>query len=654
MIELHDAPLSSRLVHNSPLHGSILRRLTSMIQAGEQHLAQRHSTWQDVDNMLRLHVDLTRTARDASGATIDDKAEQPFRRSFMIPVTYANVMTRMAAFYGELKARDPVFHLEGVDTDDLEGARLHEAVLRSDFDYSRGPLVLWQLPFDLERYGMCILYDTWEEEFGQVYDDPILAPELAEALPPEFRPLATPSAHFDLIRQYNRWVPVDPYQFVFDGDHAAWDPQRGQFIGHKVRENWLHLYERRMRPDGSGGVYFNVEAVRRHAGTSAEDYSGRTVDGSWSADVADESHYPTVKLAHLQVRIIPSEWKLGAKTEPEVWWFTVADDTIIVRAHPSVYRHGEFTYSVAVSDLDMHAPFTAGTAEQLEGIQRLVDYLVFSHVENIRKMLNDAMVYDPALLNERDLLQPGPGRYVRLTKRGQQLLQRGLLPIPQMFSQIGVTDITGTNLATAQLFMEQAQALSGATATAQGRLFDSKRTLGEVERAAAGGAQRVGATLQLFDEQCLKPTVYRAIDNLQQFSSIDKYVKVSQDLAERYGMQRLAVRPGDLRGRYNYLARTPTMASDPARQQATWGALLQVLAGAPQLMAPINGKQLNPHAVFEEFAESAGVNYIDKFFIPAPAMPPMAPGAARVVPDEVAARAVERGNAVPMPQRRLA
>lgn len=646
-----DAPVHERLAHSSELHQRTVQWLVELIREGEGHIRKRESAWRDVDQALRLYVDLSKPAKTADGGEIAGKAEQPFRRSFMLPITYANVMSRMAMKFGELTARDPLIHLDPVDSDDYDAARLHEAALRYSLQKSRGNLVLWQLLYDQERYGFTMCYDTWAETYDWKEMPGVFPQELAAALPWGMQELAAPHRVWGVTEQWVRWQPIDPYRAIVDGSQPLWEPQRWRFAGHWGSENWLYLHERRLAQNE--GPYFNIDEARRvaAAGTGASDSSGRSTAGSFTETAELEGTYPNLKLTHLQVKLIPRERGLSGSERPEIWWFSLVNDELIVRAHPSVYRAGQYTYSTAIADLDQHAPFTAGLAEQIDGIQRLVNYLVFSHVENTRKTLNDAMVFDPSLLESKDLYQPGPGRFVRLTRQGQKLLQRGIIPIGGMFSQIGTADVTAQHLATAGQFIEFAQLLSGASSPAQGQLFSHKRTLGEVEKAVAGSTQRVGVDLHLFDEQMLATLTPRALVALQQWLTIEQAVLVSSQQAQAMGRRRLTLRPGELRGTFNYIPRTPTMAADPSRTAAVWGGMLQVLASAPQLLEPYNGKRLNPHEVFGEFAKANGVHYLERFYTPAlpPAMGAPGPGrpSFQVVPDELAMRAAAAGNALP-------
>ena len=156
----------------------------------------------------------------------------------------------------------------------------------------------------------------------------------------------------------------------------------------------------------------------------------------------------------------------------------------------------------------------------------------------------------------------------------------------------------------------------------------------------------MGIATQLFDQQMIKDLAEKAVANRQQFTSTEQAVRIAGDLARRMGLERLVIRPDDLHGNYDYVPRTPTMVADPARLAQTWGGLLQMLMASPQMFQPVAGKRLNPHALFEEFVRTQGVNYMDKFY-------EVVPPQMQVVPDAQMQQMAQSGRAVPateMPQ----
>lgn len=656
-----DAPLSERLRPKSDLHGRLMVHLNEMIQRGEEHIDQRRDDWDRVDEHMRLYVNLDRPARAGDRGAVRGRSgyikENPWERMIVIPVSYATIMTRMVQEFAIFSQVDPFVHYEPNEGGDRKGARLHELAVKRDTELSQTPLEVWQMLFDAERYGMAVWYDSWEEDWGWAYDPPRFPPEMRDALPPSFQYLTEKSRVWKMLREWNNWTTIDPRCMVVDPNRAINDVQGMSFIGHSEVLNWLDLHEARLI--NNEGPYFNVDEARKSAMTSRRNRqaSGRDTEGSFSEDSTQK--FPDVELHHLQWKIIPRELKLGPETKPVKYLFSVVEKKTIVRCHPSPYEHNQFSYAIGCPDPDKHAPFSPGMGNQLIGSQDLINWLVNSHIANIRKTVNDQVIYNPELLNEADILNPGPARHIRLTKRGRQLHERGIMPINNMYGQFQITDVTQSHLNAAQGLIAQTQRMAATPDTVQGMPLPTKRTLGEIEHVSSSATMRIGTTGELLDRQIVKPVAERAIMNRQQFTSMELMVRLTGRLAKQLGVSEddlATIYPDDLYGTYDYIARTPTMVRDPARSAALWGSLLQLLGNAPQLLMPDEyGRAIDAHKVLNEFIRVSGVNYFEDFYKEIP-MPPagMAPPVASVVPDGQVRAAADEGRIAPMPEGLLA
>lgn len=647
-----DAPLSERLRKDSDLHGEILKHLQEMIYRGEEHIEQRGEDWERVDEHCRLYVNLDRYARAGDKGNVTGTSgylkENPWQRMIVIPVSYTTIMTRMVQMFAVFSQVDPFIHLQPTEGGDRKGARLHELAARRDAELSRNALQLWQMLYDGERYGISVWYDSWEEQWGWGYAPPRLPAALKGKLPPAFEYLTEKQRNWELLREWNNWRTIDPRCLCPDPNRPINEVQSMNFIGHWEIIPWLDLHERRL--DANEGPYFNVDAARDAAYGSRRNQRevGRNSEGGFSESSTQK--FPDLKVHHFQWKIIPRELGLGPEERTVKWWFSVAEERVIIRAHPSPYEHNEFTYSIGEPDPDMHSPFTPGMGSQLVGSQDLVNWLVNSHVANIRKTVNDQVIYNPDLLNEADILNPGPARHIRLTKRGRQLHERGMVPIQNMYGQFQMTDITGTHLTAAQGIITQTQRMAATPDTVQGMPLPTKRTLGEIEHVSSSATMRIGTTAELLDRQVVKPMAERLVQNRQQFTSMDLMMRITGRMAGMLGVQEddlVTIYPDDLYGRYDYIARTPTMVRDPARNAALWGSLLQILGNAPQLLMPDEkGRAIDAHKVLNEFIRVSGVNYFEDFY--KELMPNMA-SPINVEEDAEVMKQAQAGNILPMP-----
>jgi hypothetical protein len=643
-------PLSERLKPSSPIHSKLISELQEMIRASQSHIEQRYMDWDRVDEACRLYMDTDRK-KIYSDKSQDSKLKQmPFKDSIKLPIIYSTLVTRVAVLWNQLTSRYPRIHLEGRGSEDLEGARIHEAQIQYDLEQSDFDLRIWQAIFDVEKYGLAVMYDTWEEKYGYVPRkginplENILRDQANPGVPQDDR-------EFELVKEWNNIANIDPREFRPDPNVPVSQIQNMNFVGHKDHQNYLWYKERQLKD--RRGPFFNIDAARNmmQGGQNYRNVDGRSSEGTY-LDYS-RTEYPNFPVVHLQWKIIPRQWGLSQNDNPEIWWFSILDNEsaqIIIRAHRSVYAHGEFTYSVAQSDLDQHAPFVPGMGQQLIGIQDTADWLTNSHIVQAKKLINDQVIFNDDLINPVDIKHPGPAKHIRLTKRGKRLQELGQLKISDMYGQFVVADVTKQHLETVQFLWPQAQRMAATPDTLQGMPLPTKRTLGEVESVNQSATMRLGQTAVLLDKQLIGPIARRMVANRQQFPSMDITVRIAGRLVDQLaklsgGATQIEISPNDLAGNYDYIPHTPTMAPDPARQGAVWLQILQILASAPQLMNPDpnTGEAIDPHAVFEEAVRASGINYFDRFKKTMEPMPGQA-GPGQMPPDQPAAGGVATPN----------
>jgi len=660
-IQVLDKPVHETLNWKSPEHGRLLSELQSMIRASKAHIDQRAEDWDMVDKYMRLYYDFDAPKRYADKSfDTEGKKQMPYKGAICMPVMYTLIMTRAAHKYSQLTQTDPRIHYEPTESDDFIGSRVHEVVARYDLRQSKFDLKMWQAIMDQERYGIAIWYDTFEEKFGyqaQKGLSPLEAMLMGVNLD---EPVWTRT------KEWNNVAAVNPRNFLPDPNVPIGDPQVSNYIGHTDYTNILWYLERSLMQ--GTGAFFNLKQMRKLANEQSTTFNddGTWIDGSYSN--SGTRKYPNPPVDHLQWKIIPKEWGLAARDKPEIWWFSVYDESLIIRAHKSVYSHDEFTYCVSIPDPDFHAPFVPGMAQQMIGGQDASDWFVNSHMINAKKIVNDMVIFNDDLINPVDMASPEPAKHIRLTRRGKRMQEMGQMRIQDMYAQFAITDITQQHLSTFQLLFQMLQRMGAAPDTMQGMPLPGKRTLGEVETVNESASLRLGIEAQLQDTMMMEPYARRLITNRQQFSTMEKTYRLVGRLVEQLGgpdkAQMFKIAPDDLQGEYDYIPHTQMMTPDPARMTAIWGQLLTMLAQAPQLMNPdLEGKVLNPIAVFDEFVRSAGINYLDQFKYKMPdnmgvgglpgQLPPEAqtgasqPGV-NVQSEEQIDKAVQSGNMIPL------
>lgn len=643
-IEVKEEPLHVRLRSGSALHQNLLTRLNARQKLAETGIQGRYDEWNRVDEHCRLFVDLSRQARKGDKSSMTNKREMPFDRAIVMPVSNAILQVRTTQLMSIFTARDPIIQIEGTGPEDVKPGKLMQATINYDAAQTALPFQFHSLIQDAEKYGMGVECDTWEQEPGWVIEraDPMLAPIMEQL------GLPTESREWGFLREYNKIETIDPYAFWPDPRVSLSQVKDMEFIGHRCWKGYLALFERSME---NGGVYFNLDKLL-HTGPEArrqvrsrDRFAPQNMRMLGSIDEKDRGFHA---VDCMQVKIVPRDWQLGNETRPEIWWFTWVDRNTIIRAHRSEYNHGKFGYSVAESNPDPHASSNPGTIENLDGLQRVIDWLGNSHIENSRRHLNNSMLYGAAFIEEADILNPNAAGHFRLTKFGERLIMEGRLTLDQVIKQVELTDVTRQHIQDIGFFFDMAQRMTGAADQNMGRPTTQKRTLGEIQSVLSGSSQRMSVQAVLMDAAAIAPMAMRLVSNRQQFSSKEQFYRITGDLARELG-DRVLIRPQDVYGNFDYTSNTGALPPDPAQMAETWVKVMEALGKLPILLAPTpDGRQISLHEVFNETLRAAGIKNFDQFYQQM-VMPP--PG---VVPDEEVEQGVQAGNVVPIDQMRAA
>lgn len=638
-----EIPIENRLEYGSGFHDQILRRIVARLDLSEKAISQRYDDWDRVDENTRLYIDLSRKAKRADGTQKNKQREYGDRheRAIVIPYTYAALEVFLTQIMSLFLARDPMLGVIGRGPEDIKRAKIMEVVLAYNLMEMVAPMVLRSNFQDALKYGMGPMYDTWDTRMGLVekkYDpqkDGLLA--LIDAATNNGKPVK----ELGVVSQFNRWESIDPFSFRPDPRVPVAKHQDGEFIGHRFYKPYLYIYERRQK--GQDGIYFNVQALKELNKDKRSNESDRSRSRFMSNDFSmakssDENDKGYYALDHIQIRLIPSEWELSDNEEPEIWWFTIAEKACIIRAHPSDYEHGQFTYSVTESNPDPHCIFNPGKLEDADGIQRFVNWIIGSNMDAARKDLNDAGIINQELLELSDITNPNAGRWVRLTQPGMDAA-RGGTPLAAMMQRFPAMDRSTVNLSLVSVLYDQFQRMFGLSDGLMGMPSPDKRTLGEMQQVQAAASQRIGMLARIFDTQAVAPLARRAIANIQQFTDSAQYYRIAGDLESQLGIDGMSVNPADLAGDFDYIPVSAMQNSDPAKNAGVWMQLLQALAKFPQLAAPTpDGKKLDVNAVFNEAMRTMGIRNMNSFYI----------NAAVPMPNQQVQQAVQQGNMVPM------
>jgi len=668
-VEVVDQDIAVRLKYGQPLHQTLITKLNEMRRLSDLFLNERKSVWAEIDKRLRGFINLKAMAKLADGTKSANQVEMPFERAIVVPVTAAMLDVRRAQMLSIFGSRTPMTQLKPTDGSTVKSA--HAMEMNIDYDYRASRHLVGMNTFvrDADRYGQAWYYNGWEREFGNKLTAPVFKgeegfvshmvekgfdeeiarlffPQAQEAKPELFEP----EKEFGLKREYNLIRCIDPTLMITDPRAKVWDPNKMEFCGHIDYDVWTSLWSMRREAPG-GGLFFNLEDAKRIA-------EGKSAEGEASVNVkpSDRTHTRlfsgdpgSFKLDWITWRCIPKDHEIDPSEEATLWQFVVANEAVIIGAWELDHDHGKIPYVCGESQPDQHTVYNPGSAELADGVQRIIDYNYASYSEYLRKALHSAGLVHEDLVCIEDILYPTPGGHIKVSDEVAKRVLDGRMQLPSAFHQLAWPDATRGHLESAQWIYEFGMRLLAANDPQQGMPTDDKRTLGEVNAIMASSSARVAATTKVLDEQAIAPLVEMMIANLQQYLTMDRYMRVVGDYQKEFGGEIAQIRPDDIWGNYDYVPIDGTSPPDPARQADSVERLLSVVGPIPQLNGQVplaDGSivQFNYHKALKMWAQNLGFHNVDDLLQVIAAQPP------QVMEDEAVAAGEAAGDLVALPQ----
>lgn len=620
-------PEGLNLKPGSDLHQRLLSKLNQYALSSSAIIRDRHRSWIEIDKKLSAFIPTDKKERKVQ--------EKDPRRpvSIVFPYTYAILETlvsyMVAAFFPE-----PIFRYEGTSPSDVAGSILLEKVINLHCQRTKVAVMLHTFFRDAAAYGFGAVSPYWEVRKGM---------RDMRAQTTYFDDTGTPSvAGFErqtrevTLFEGNALQNIDPYFYLPDPNVPLNDVQKGEFVGWLDTDNYMNL----LSEEQYDSDLFNVRYIRN---------MGKRYTSVFGRDKAQRRHRPTttrtfgtnssaiidpVDILHMYVKLVPDEWGLGSSDIPEKWYFSVAADSIIIKAKPLNMNHNMFPVCVTVPDFDGYSPIAYSRLEVLQGMQVVIDWLFNSHIANVRKAINDVLIVDPYLINVPDLKDPGAGGIVRLRRPAWG---RG---VENAVMQLQITDITKSNLQDVSYIIQYMQQISGTDNPVMGTLRTGgpeRLSAREFQGTAQGAVSRLERIAKITGTQGMQDIGYMFAHNCQQLMSEDVWVRTigewSDVIKEQFAITngRVKVTPFDILVDYDLLIRDGSIPGGNFGDY--WIQLFQAVAGNEALM-----QRVDIFRLFKHIATQMGAKNVDDFEIPQIR--------GQVMPDEQVEQQVQRGDLV--------
>lgn len=595
----YDYPMGLDLKPGSKLHTRIRDRIMERAYESSRVMSARHGDWNNIDHTLTAYI----PADEEERLVQNRDSRRPI--SIVFPNSYTVLETLLSYYMGAF-IQDPIFRYEGNSGPDVIGSILLEKVIQQQVIKNKVGLNLHTQARDAFAYGFGVSTPTWKKEYGtQITTKENFFGKKSKVIKEN-----------QLLFEGNALDNIDPYLYLPDTTVPIHEPQKGEFSG------WIdpnNNYHRLLSDEKNSKELFNVrylaDILGQKSSIYSEDNSGRNTKTGVSTTDNKHRHRTStaVDIIKMFIRLIPAEWGLGNSDYPEIWYFEVGQEEIVLKA---LKAGGErYPVSIMAPDFDGYSMSPVSRIEILYGMQGVLDFLFNSHIANVRKAINDMFIYDPYLVNSSDLTNPEAGKLIRLRRPG---FGRG---VKDVISQFPVSDVTRANVADSAWVVQWMERISGADQSMQGALRQGgpeRLTSTEFQGTRAGSVTRLERIAKVVGMQSMQDIGYFFAKHNQMLMSQETYVKASGDwqevLLKEFGHEgsnildrgRIKVSPFDLNINYDIIVRDGSVPG--GNFSDVWVQLFQTLASSPEL-----AQKLDVVRIFTHIARNLGAKNVNDF-----------------------------------------
>jgi hypothetical protein len=644
---------------SSPMHDAVLDYVRRRTEASDRRWSQRYDRWREAERIYR--------AFRVSDAADDQRKNHPLTKGvqkIIVPYGFAVMQSTLAFFMQVFTQRKPIIPVEGSGPMDVKAAYLMEVLLDRQFEGMdpSGVLVMYQWLLDTLRYGVGIIKNQWTvREWPQVQrsTQPVVHPMTGQVLGMEDKL----DQRDVVVYEGNEAQNISPFDFLPDPNQPLNAFQKGEFCAQRFRRSWTQLRQRQAQ-----GLYVGLDKVPRQPASTGSALSSVYGSGRGMSDAArivdmddvdfeyiDANGEPMVEGVELYGYVDPADLGLyetqkgkapnsstyptrRSEGTPALWVFTMVNDARIIRAEPAVLPAVRFPYELIEINYDVHSPANFGMLETFRGPQYILSWLINSRLLNVEKTLNNEYVVDPSMVEEIDLLDPNPGRIIRLKEQAYMTGKAA-----DAISQLRMDDVTQGHYTDAKVMMDLIQQITGANQLIMGMPNSGRRAATEVQGQMALSSGRMKMMVELVSRGGLAPWANQMAKNTQAFVS-DHTMRLKPPYDRLLGAPMVPVQAGMLQGEFTFPFTEAGMPTDRLFEANTWKDLLTMFLQAGGMQALGSNPQFAQmfpvmmSAMLGRMLHAMNVKDLQTFGLALPATV--------VAPDEMVQNAVQQGDLV--------
>ncbi len=549
-------------------------------------------------------------------------------RRYILPITATHVHT-MTTFLAQTLFGDDCPHkVDAGGPDDDGPARYMNELLK--WNSEQQPAGMYNLGFmwieNALTYNRGVMYDCFAPITKGMWQQ---TPQLDEEGQPMTDPVSgEPVMKTEKIKTrtggFNRIELVSPYDFYMDPLMPLYRMQEGRFAGHRMNKPWDEIKNRSLL-DPADPMYLSprgVNELKKKPSKSIAYPTSSTATGPTGQDLISRTAYERGKVAtpvdsradakdpgvidfvELWVKIIPKDYDIDDRTDPEVFQITLGNEKEPLSCNESTYEHSMFPYSVGEARPSPFYQFSPSWVMVLKNIQDYVDYLKNRHQEAVTRTIGNVFIAKSNLIDVADFEDPEKeGKFISILPEGQNM------DLNSIIKQVPMVDMTANFLGEMKGFISFAEATSGANQNLQGQPGDAGQTATAFSGTQQMAAGRLSAIARLLSVAAIVPQTKRFVANFQQFFDDTLYRKISgEDQLNGDDMDdgsEYAISNDVIQGSFSFRAHDGALPGPDAKKVAALTRTLEGMQQFPDAFKPAPGN-INPRDVFFQLIRASG------------------------------------------------
>ena len=603
---------------DSDTHRKLLERVRGQIAESYAKMSQFYGRWNQRELEYQAYVPVQdweavykKSCQDKNLAGIKKQ-----EANIVVPYSFSSIRTIVTYLANVFLGRKPIFTVGTYNPDYVENARCMEKYLQYNAEHTRLVKEFTQWLYNGEIYGLGILKTSFVTE---------MEPRTTWVMDPVSGQQSQTRLN-KVVYQGNLVENIDPFMFFPDprvtlldlakkGEFVYWRDFVGKFSLQKAGDTyaWLDKIPENGTPRSGNMSMRNFRA-------NGDDLNNQ-IDLS-----AIGKGTPWIQIDEGTVELIPEEIGFDLPgldpKRPYKFLVTLANQAQFIRFE--LYSPDHQMHPVVINE-----PYALGNgfgncgiSDYLSPFQQSISWFLNSHIFNVKGIVNNSFIFDPSMVEEKDLKSDVPGKLIRMKPRafGHDL--------SMYFKQIPVVDATSGHVNDMQNLMRVGNDISAISENMRG-LQDSggRKTATEIRATVEAASSRLAAHAQFISGASVTLLGKQLALNAQQYLSPNFCIQVLGSDGAEHPIN-LSVQ--NLVGDFYFPVHDGSLPLDKIALFDIWQQALMFVAGNQQLAGAYDvGK------IFEFVAKLGGAENIDQFRL-------------NHMPDAAVAAGVQAGNLVPI------